>query len=383
MFSFFKKEKEKTSLLIDIQSGLIRGCLISQKENSNPVISKLITRDIPRKNHTNSHYLNKMMLKTFSEIMHMLTETNHVESINIILSSPWILSHSKTIKIDFTDEKEVTEEMVLKIIDDERNKLEDIYKKSDIDTTENIYSDLQYIEQKVFDVKLNGYEISDYIGKKARDIEVSFSMTLSSKIILNRLNKVISRFIKAKEIKFSSGLLLNYIALRKIMPDINNYVYMHVHSELTDIIVVQKGLCSHFSSFPIGTANLIRKISRRMTQNDTVTDSMISLYQGKKLESLEEKKIGRIIGDYSEEWFSQYKKTLEVADIATNIPRIYFLSTHSHIEIYKDILNTKIGYEIRITDFAIEKINSAISYEKTSDKNQLIEMYAYALDGMI
>ena len=120
-----------------------------------------------------------------------------------------------------------------------------------------------------------------------------------------------------------------------------------------------------------------------MTQNDTVTDSMISLYQGKKLESLEEKKIGRIIGDYSEEWFSQYKKTLEVADIATNIPRIYFLSTHSHIEIYKDILNTKIGYEIRITDFAIEKINSAISYEKTSDKNQLIEMYAYALDGMI
>jgi hypothetical protein len=46
-----------------------------------------------------------------------------------------------------------------------------------------------------------------------------------------------------------------------MMPDKNDYVYIHAHSELTDIIIVKRGICENISSFPIGTSNLIRKIS--------------------------------------------------------------------------------------------------------------------------
>lgn len=383
MFSFLsKKEKSKTTLIIDIQSGLVRGALVIHKEKQSPVILKVHTKLIPRKIHTNSHYINKMMLKALSEVMALLTENHRVDSIVVILSSPWVLSHSKSIRTDFKNDTEINAEMLGKLVDEERNKLESKFIK--INTTDqDIYKDLQYIEQKIFSIKLNGYEVTEYLGRKVKNIEISFAMTLSSKIIMNRIDNTIGKYTNCKNITYHSGLLLNFVALRKNFPSANDYVYMHVHSELTDIIIVKKGQCAHISSFPIGTSNLIRKISSNLRQNDDVTDSMISLYQGGKLDTAEANKLSVIIDDFANNWFSLYEKTLENSIEKTSTPRVFYISAHSHLDVFKSILVKLSKKEIDLVDMTLEGINSNITFDRNSETNQLVEMYAFALEDVL
>jgi cell division ATPase FtsA len=383
MFSFFsKREKEKYSLIVDIQSGLVRGALVLNRETLPPIIQRVVTKTIPRKIHTNSNYINKMMLKALSNVLLMTSENHLISRVDIVLSSPWVLSHSKAVRIKFDKNTTVTEEVISNLVDIERKKLE-----TEFSTTHkqipNIYNDLNYIEQKVFDIKLNGYSVSEYIGRVAKDLEISIAMTLSSKVILNRINSVIDKFINSKNIKYHSALLMNFSALRKMMSDKNDYVYIHAHSELTDVIVVKKGLCANISSFPLGTANLIRKISHIFKQSDEVADSMMSLYQGGKLNEVEAKQVLKIIEEFSHGWIALYRRILESTTETGGIPRLIFLSTHSHSEIFKDLIVKNTKEDIHIVDFNLENIESDITFAKTSENNQLIKMYALALEDVL
>lgn len=383
MFPFFSKsEKEKYSLIIDIQSGLVRGALISSKENHPLIIQRVVTQIIPRKIHTNSNYLNKMMLKALSKVLLIVSENHLISSINIVLSSPWVLSHSKAVKIKFDKNTVITESIISSLIDTERNKLE-----TEFGTTHkqipNIYNDLGYIEQKVFDIKLNGYSVSEYIGRAVKDLEISLAMTLSSKVILSRINSVIYKFVNTRDIKYHSALLMNFTALRKMMPEKNDYIYIHTHSELTDIIVVKRGLCANIASFPLGTSNLIRKISHLFNQSDEVADSTMSLYQGGKLGEVETRRISRAIDEFSSGWIALYTKALESAIEMGGVPRLILLSTHSHLEIFKNLIIKNSKNNIHIIDFNLESIKSDITFAKTSENNQLMKMYALALQDML
>lgn len=382
MLDFFKKKKaEKFSLIIDIQSGLVRGAVIKKVDGENPKILRITTKNITRKVHTNIHYINKMMQKALSEVIKLLTENHRIDSIDVILSSPWVLSNSKTIKIDFPEMTEIKEETITNIIDSEKNKLENKFKDDNKST--NIENDLNYIEQKIFNIRLNGYSVNQYIGKKAKDIEISFAMTLSSTTILNKISEIIEKTIHIKKIQYHSGLLLNYIALRRIIPEQNDYIYLHIHGELTDVIIVKNGLCANIASFPLGIMNLIRRISHIFKQNDEVSDSMLSLYQGGRLNDIETNKIKEIIEEFSNSWYAVYNKILTLFSETNVAPRFICFYTQFHSDIFKQILINKNSDDIHIVDYNIEKIESEITFEKTSEYNQLIKMYALALNDMI
>ena len=379
MFSFFSKnEKDKYSLIIDIQSGLVRSALIHIKSDGSHIIKKVITKIIPRKSHTNSNYINKMMIKALSESLTAVIDNKRIENINVILSSPWVLSHSKTVRIDFGKDTEITQGLISGLIDIERKKLEKEFSVNHKNIPE-FYNDLKYIEQKIFDIKLNGYSVTQYIGRTVKDFTISLAMTLSSKIILGRIESTIKKDVFSKKIKFHSGLLLNFTALRKMMADKNDYVYIHAHSELTDVIVVKRGQCANISSFPLGTSSLVRMTAHVLKQEIEVADSMISLYQGKKLEEAEANRIKLIVDIFGKNWIALYNKILDTSIDIGGIPRLIFLSTHSHADLFKDIVIASAKEEMHIIDFNLENMESDITFEKNSEQNQLIKMYALAL----
>ncbi len=383
MFSFLsKKEKEKYSLIIDIQSGLVRGALVSKTGNGFPIIKHVKEKIIPRRIHTNGNYINKMMLHALSIVTSDIIENYQISKIDIILSSPWVLSHSKSIKINFENDTIITDKIITQIVDEERKKLENIFITGHKEIP-NINNDLNYIEQKVFDIKLNGYVVNNYIGKSVRSMEISVAMTLSSKIIIKRISDVLRKISHSKNYKYHSGLLLNYTALLKMMPDKTDYIYVHSHSELTDVILVKKGMCANISSFPIGTSNLTHRIAHAFKHNDEVADSMIKLYTEGKLEESEMKKITKIVGEYSNGWLALYKKVLESSIEVNSIPRLIFLSAHANVNILNNIIKMSTTEDTHIIDFNLENFDSKITFEKPIEMNQLIKMYALALDDML
>ena len=168
-----------------------------------------------------------------------------------------------------------------------------------------------------------------------------------------------------------------------MMPDKTDYIYVHSHSELTDVILVKKGMCANIASFPIGTSNLTHRIAHAFKHNDEVADSMIKLYTEGKLEESEMKKITKIVGEYSNGWLALYKKVLESSIEVNSIPRLIFLSAHANVNILNNIIKMSTTEDTHIIDFNLENFDSKITFEKQLEMNQLIKMYALALDDML
>jgi hypothetical protein len=109
----------------------------------------------------------------------------------------------------------------------------------------------------------------------------------------------------------------------------------------------------------------------------------MSLYQGGKLGEVETRRISRAIDEFSSGWIALYTKALESAIEMGGVPRLILLSTHSHLEIFKNLIINNSKNNIHIIDFNLESIKSDITFAKTSENNQLMKMYALALQDML
>ena len=109
MFELFSNKKEGQRIIIlDIQSGLVRGAVILKKENSPVLITSMVTKAISGTTEIkNADHLSKRTIKLLSDVVDHLArdvDSYEIDRIEYILSSPWVHSKLKTIKINYEKE---------------------------------------------------------------------------------------------------------------------------------------------------------------------------------------------------------------------------------------------------------------------------------------
>lgn len=378
MFSFFShKEKENLSLIFDIQSGLVRGALVINKGNEPTRIVSVVTKPIEHKPEATSAYLTKEMLKGLSEISERLAQgmKGSPESIHCVLASPWVFSQSKTLTLDFEKDTEITFKMVQNLVEEERRKLEETSKISN--------SDLIFIEQKIFEIKLNGYKVNSYDGKKARSLEISFAATLSSKKLLERINTALIKAMHGRtRPQYHSALLLNFLAMRSLVPERDNFVGVHIHSEMTDVIVVKNGLSAHLASFPFGTETLIRKMVTATKGSLETVESTLNLLEEGRLETSEENKINKIITPILNSWYEEYMKSVDHENDGAFLPKTVYLSAHQNVELFKKAIHENNAGALNVS-FETTSADMHVTFDKQSEYSQLMGMYALAVRSMV
>ncbi len=381
------------SLLIDIQSGLVRGALVLNKGQNPPHILYVVTRSIPRKIHTNSTYITKMMLNALSTVSNLLGNEGlsraktlgysreSLNSINFILSSPWILAQSRKAQVVFEKDTLITEKVIHDIVNTEQNQLEKIFEEENLN--KELSADSIFIEKKILEVKLNGYSVNNYEKQKARNLEITFVSSLSSKKILEKIHNVVEKNIRVSRIYHNSALLLHFMALQLLFPPRDDYISIHVHSELTDLVIVKNSMCDKLASFPCGTSTLLRQISHTLKHSVETSDSLLTLYQNNNFDHSENKKVEIAIDSIIKTWQSQFIKTIAQRGDIIVLPRTIYLSAHNYFDIFKNILTINSEQQFNIIPFDQSLVESHVVFEKTSEKSQLIGMYALALKNMI
>lgn len=377
MFSLFSNKKEGVkSIVLDIQSGLVRGALLVKIENESGLeeihIVSVVTKAISEKTHIiNAEHLAKRTYKLISEVVeHLVRDSGgkHIYNISYILSSPWIFSKLKTIKIDYEVETEITSKTIADLVKEEA--------KNNPDKV-----DAKPLEQRIFEIRLNGYPTVSFEGKKAKRLEVSISTSFGSSTFLDKVRAVVDRHVHIKSHSVHSALLMQYTALREILKNRSEFVYIHVHRELTDMIIVKDGLCKHIASFPFGTSMLVRKVSNITKETIEASDSMLTLLQGGKLSDEQQDSIGGMITPVINEWGDQCIKSFEDVFDMNTIPRQLYLSVHSHFEIFKKSLMLKGGYNFEVVSCDTLNVGNTIIFDKGSAQSNLMKMYIYALSN--
>lgn len=377
MFSFFSNKKEGIkTIVLDIQSGLVRGALLVKNVNESGTeeihIASVVTKAISEKTHViNAEHLAKKTYKLISDVVdHLVRDAGgkQIANISYILSSPWIISKLKTIKIDYDKETEITSKTIADLVKEEaKNYPEKV--------------DAKPLEQRIFEIRLNGYPTVSFEGKKARKLEVSISTSFGSSSFLDKVRAVVDRHAHIKNHSVHSALLMQYTALREILKNRSEFVYIHVHRELTDLIIVKDGLCKHIASFPFGTSMLIRKVSSVTKETVEASDSILSLLQGGKLSDEQHENINRIITPVINEWGDQCVKSFEGVFDMNTVPRQLYLSVHSHFEIFKKSLMLKGGYNFEVVSCDTLNVGNSIIFDAGSAQSNLMKMYVYALSN--
>jgi hypothetical protein len=179
---------ETLSLIIDIESGLVRAALVLNKLGMPPrviytVSSPILNRVV--KTHTGD--LLGAMTKSLKEVTGIIANkaipelrakgvTLLISKVHCGLSSPWIISKTKSVKVDYGKDVLITKEMVSKIVDTDHIEMEKKFKAEHDASSDGakLEYDLEFIEQKIFEIKLNGYPVTNFQGKHRLCRRISF-----------------------------------------------------------------------------------------------------------------------------------------------------------------------------------------------------------------
>ncbi len=314
------------SLVVEIQSDMVSGSVVHFSENAEPVIMYHVSARSDHKDQRSSDHITRTMLALVENISAKIIRDGMGRSIgdvHFVLSSPWVVSKAKKVRVEYEEEMVISSDIVESIVEEGRNK---VLGESD--------EDIVLIEQKICDIQLNGYSVDSYVDRKARRLEVSFVLSLSSDEVMKKMRLAVSKHIHFHNDYYHSAFLLHYVSARMSAVDGEEYALVHVHGELTDIVTIRGGFSSDIGSFPFGSSTLLRNISEALPgHGHESVKSLLSMHEEQRMDDEHGRKIDAVVSAIIHRWHEDCMKM--------RLPDRIRLIAINHPGIFKKILEKK------------------------------------------
>lgn len=382
---FSHKHDKKTVVVFDVQSSIVRASLITLESGANPHVLLTVDQLISYREESNANYLIKATLQALDSceelINRYINASRHknydgkrdiikISEVHFVLSSPWIVSKARTITQTFPKALAIDKKIVMGLISEER-------KKDVPEQAENI----EIIEEKIFDVKLNGYSVDDWEGKMVNSIDVSFAVSIAGSGMIQRFKQSAISMVSEKNTYFHSALLLQHVGMSIILPENKDYVLIHAHGELSDVVIAENGACMFFGSFPYGTNSMIRSIAKELKVGMNTADSLITLSVSGHLDPVEEEKTVKVMDAVSERWNSSFKNLLEGTKHFSRAFLAVIITARIHEKFFTD--NFMRAYpEAKIEPFSMDKLLLHVSFGTGAEQLRLTGLYAVAINNL-
>lgn len=337
------------SLVIDIRSDIIEGTLVhfpDKRTSHKDAVPQIIYSASTTLPHTDSgaDYFTKLMIKTVGELcLHIAQEIpkytkGTVDSIHYVFSTPWIISQSKTVKVEYDKETEITDTAIRDILHDNH---EAFLRQNG--------PGMMSVERKIFAVEINGYVVDSFHGKRTRSLQISFAMSIAPEKLIQDIQSAVHKSFHIHNQHFHSAIILQYYSSRRRMPVSREYILMNIHGELTDVVVVKKGVSALLGSFPFGSSTLVRGVSALLSISQESAESTLSIYEESKLEESQHQKVKKVASTLLKEWQNSCTHLFEGLGESILLPRIVYLTMGTrHLSLFKNALeefNLKVTYD--------------------------------------
>lgn len=296
-----------------------------------------------------------------------------------VLSSPWHISQTRTILLKKDKPFAVTKKLMDELVAEEINN----FKKSPL-VREKINSGKNIlIESKVTQVKLNGYETSSPEGKTAETLQISIFFSLSPETVVNSFGERIKKIFNLEKIYFNSFPLASFVAVKKALGR-QDFMFVDVSGETTDVSLVKDGAMVEIVTFPFGKKLVIREIANKLKTTSEEALSLFYLYQEKKLSSEMENKMNSILSVPAENWLTSFRDALISIGDGFSLPSaIYFTSDGDALMWFGSLIKKEDYSQFTLTEspFLIKSVDvSSLSehcqFEGTTKRDPFISIGA-------
>lgn len=374
-----KKSKNKIALILSIQSSIVRSSLVLSETGRPPIILFNHNHIIKFREKLDESFLINSTDKAVKEALNNALSAlygmsradsrvpRHIEDIHFVLSSPWIASYARSLHQSFGRNLVVTRKGIFNLINKERAK---------VDVMKDNY---EIVEEKVFDVKLNGYSVPEWEGKAANELDVAFASSVADRNIIRQFKSLCDGNAYRNSVNFHSSLLLYYIAIKSVFPEKANYALIHIHGELTDILIIRNHLCVYFGSFAWGINTVIRTIGKYLEVSEAMADSYLSLFVGKKMETEEHKNAEEVLAKISDEWIKGLLDSVEKHSYEGKIPEEVYVISRIHEDFFVKSYKSRFD-NASVAPMDREILSKSVAFAPKVENLRVIALYAIALN---
>jgi len=365
LFSFIKSVNDiavKLVIYLDAGKGNARGAVV-QIRNGKPHILYTILGEQRVGNSGDS--LNTTSLSSLEEILGQVarllqkSRKGHngyvAEEVFCVLAAPYYLCHTSI--INFKGEKPVTVTPALI-----KNLLLANHKEiPEAHSNANLKKERKILHQKVIEIKINGYHTSDPYNKLAEEINVAVFRTEVETNLYDNITKMVKKFTAAP-LSIEPLSLATFVALRNRLDSEDNFIFITIGNEVTEISLVKDHTVLETASFPYGKYSLGRSLGQRTNMPPDAALSKIGLYHDKKLDEDEMAKLKPIVEEIQAEWFSYLEKTLVTLSEETSLPSQIYLIIDSELkDIFENMVTARsfASQALVPTGFSIHTLDTA------------------------
>jgi len=310
VLSFFTKQKQDESLmlLVDIGSASVGGALVRIEKGSVPHVLATVRENISFQDALSPARFLIAMNRALDKVLKaMQTKSEPVglpSHIFCTLSSPWFILKSRHLRVERQEEFEVTERVLDEFINEDMALLKEELKET------LPPKDVKFIEKKIVQIKLNGYEVRNPYGQKTSRIELSMPVGVSSGKVVESIERKLSNFFHIKSIHFGAFPLAAFSAIRDIFPTEKNFLFLDITGEATDVSLANNDILVGTVSFSRGKNFFVREISAQLRTVHEEAATLFAMFLRDELNPAQHAKIATIVAHAEDEWSVRFKRTI-------------------------------------------------------------------------
>ena len=384
------------ALIYDIGNASVGGALVMFSEENNPKIIYATRSDISNQTEPTSGKLIYSIAKSL-EIVSRDIEKNGLSHLKFtsfgnatpkkafcVLSSPWHISQTRTILMKKDKSFAITKKLIDELVAEEINN----FKKSPL-VKERASSDKNVlIESKVTQIKLNGYETNRPEGKTAETLQISAFFSLSPEDVMNTFAERIKKVFNIEKIYFNSFPLASFAAVKKAL-ERQDFIFVDISGETTDVLLVKDGTLAEIITFPLGKKSAVRELVKKLKTTNEEALSLFYLYQEKKLSDETENKINGILSGPAENWLQSFRSAMISIGDGFSLPSTVFFTSDKDAEVWFYSLIKKEDYSqftltespFLIKPIDVSSLGGRCQYEGTAKRDPFLAIGAIFASG--
>lgn len=197
-----------------------------------------------------------LVKKGLSQSIFPEIKNSKISQAHFIVYSPWIFSKLNKVFFSYKKPEKINKNFLKKTIKDEIKSFDKMFEREE--DKDKYDFDLDFIENKVFDTKINGYSINLDKPVNANELEIAYVVSIMSKKLTDNIFNTIHRHIHC-DIDYHSAFILEYFAMKALYTSMNDYVLFNFHGEYSDISIIKNGVPILYSSIDIGVREIDRE----------------------------------------------------------------------------------------------------------------------------
>ncbi len=333
--SFFSSKKESDVVLVfDIGSGSVGGAIVFASRTHSPTILYTFRSDIPFQEEATGARLLSLMLRSLSQVVMAITHEGfdlagfkdhrpHIREVVVSLGAPWVISKTSVLTLRNEKPIPITEKVFSELL-----------KHSESETRpaeSELPKERLLLEQRLIKSVLNGYGMDAPYGKEALTAEFSVFKSFSVPAVTGKIEDTVRQLVHTDHLTFHAFALLGFLAIKSLSIAEDNFMFVDVSGEQTELALVKGGALLETLTFPFGKNRLVRTLKRHTAVPLGGIAALAKLtVEGKGTGRLFERS-EKVLQEAMYEWQKEFSKTLSNYLRELFLPRLIFLTADDDV----------------------------------------------------